>query len=121
MSRGALPLVVPVSCTLVGDYLLVRAALGWLNSSSFEPGVVAFAISGSSMDQSRRWEVQVRGRAEVVPFVVGTAGPPPLPLVENERTTVFRISTELLAGWQHGRSPHNEGVGHVVSTIPTAP
>jgi len=118
MSRNALPLVVPVSCALVGDHLFVRAALGWLGRSPFEPGVVAFAISGSSLDHSRRYEVLVRGRAEVVPFGPATAGPPPLPLVENERTTVFRISMEMLTGWQHSPPPHREGVGRDAWTGP---
>jgi nitroimidazol reductase NimA-like FMN-containing flavoprotein (pyridoxamine 5'-phosphate oxidase superfamily) len=109
LSQGALPLVVPVSCALAGDYLLARAALGWLGRSAFEPGVVAFAISDSSGDQSRMWEVLVRGRAEVIEIVPGTAVPPPLPLVENERTTVFRISMELLTGWQYGPPPPPQG------------
>ena len=46
LSRSALPLVVPVTCVLDGDALLVRARLGLVGKVPPRPGVVAFETAG---------------------------------------------------------------------------
>jgi len=107
LSQGALPMVLPVSCRVNGDSLLVRAAQAVLGAPS-QPGIVAFAASGNSPDQAWRWEVVVQGRAEMVDPALGRdqladfVQPPDLPLLVGDLTTVLRISIELVTGWQFG-------------------
>jgi hypothetical protein len=104
LSCAALPLVAPVTCAVDGDYLLVRAGLGSIGHATVQPGVVAFETSSTSFDQTSRWEVMVRGRAEVVGGT-GPDVPPPLWLIDHEETMVLRIMMELLTGLQYGVPP----------------
>lgn len=104
LSQGALPLVVPVTCALDGDALVVRAGLGLLGRVPRHPGIVAFETSGTNPDGTWRWEVLVQGRAEVLTELAGVKAPPQLDLVESGLTTALRISMELVTGWQYGRS-----------------
>ncbi|HMK96641.1 MAG TPA: pyridoxamine 5'-phosphate oxidase family protein [Acidimicrobiales bacterium] len=104
LSQGALPLVVPVTCAVDGDYLLVRAGRGWLARATFEPGIVAFQTASTSFNQDWRWEVVVQGPAEVLASPAGDV-PPPLPLIPNEMTNVLRIRMEIVTGWQYGSTP----------------
>ena len=99
LSRGALPVVVPVSCSLDGGSLLVRAGPGLLDRVAAQPVVVAFGTTIPSADGSVRWEVLVQGRAELVRSTDNDV-PPRLPLTKNELTTVFRLNLELLTGWE---------------------
>ena len=108
LSRAALPLVAPVTCAVDGDHLLVRAGLGWIGHATVQPGVVAFETSSSSFDHAWRWEVMVRGRAEVV-RATGPDVPPPLWLIGNEQTMVLRIKMELLTGMEYGVPPLTPG------------
>ena len=66
LSRGALPIVLAVSCGIDGESLLVRAGPGSLDRVTAQPGVVAFATTILSVDGTSRWEVLVQGRAENV-------------------------------------------------------
>jgi hypothetical protein len=102
LSRGALPLVVAVTCSLHGDYLLVRVGLGLMGSVPVQPGVVAFEASGPWQDHPGRWEVVVQGRAEVLDEGSAPAVPPPIPLVNAELTVALRVSMELVTGWYYG-------------------
>ncbi len=105
LSQGALPLVVPVTCSVDGDDLLVRAGLGLIGKVPAQPGVVAFQTEGTSPDGSWWWEILVQGRAEVLDERrPGSGGkfPPPLPLVDQSMTTALRISMELFTGRQYG-------------------
>lgn len=111
LSQGALPLVLPVTCLVEGQDLLVRAGLGHLAQSHLapayvEPGIVAFQTAANSLDQSWRWEVLVRGHGVVLePSLSPDRSPSPLPLVADELTAVLRINMELVTGWQYGTSP----------------
>ena len=105
LSQGALPLVVPVTCVVAGEDLLVRAGLGLIGKVPAQPGVVAFQTEGTSPDGSSWWEIMVQGRAEVLDErKVGPRGklPPPLPLVDQGMTAALRISMELFNGRQYG-------------------
>ncbi len=64
LSQNALPFVVPVTCVLDGDALLVRAGLGLLGKVPPRPGVVAFETAGASINGGWRWEVLVQGHCE---------------------------------------------------------
>ena len=66
LSRGALPIVLAVSCGVDDEGLLVRAGPTSLDRLTAQPGVVAFATTIVSVDGNRRWEVLVQGRAETV-------------------------------------------------------
>jgi nitroimidazol reductase NimA-like FMN-containing flavoprotein (pyridoxamine 5'-phosphate oxidase superfamily) len=101
LSRGALPVVVPVTCALGVESLLVRAGPGSLEGFVSQPGVVAFGTSIPGVDQTSRFEVLVQGRAELVSDPV-TGSPPRFPLVDNSLTIVFRVTLELVTGWQFG-------------------
>ena len=105
LSQGALPLVLPVTCAVDGEYLLVRAGVGLLGRAPFQPGIVAFQTAAGNFDHSGRWEVMVQGRAEVLEGPTGPIMPPGIPLVPDEFTTVLRVSMELVTGWQYGGWP----------------
>jgi hypothetical protein len=100
LSRGALPVVLPVTCVLDGESLLVRAGPGSLDRVSPQPGVVAFGTTIPSPDGTCRWEVLVQGRAEMVHRPAADV-PPRLPLINSGLTSVFRITLELLTGWEY--------------------
>jgi len=104
LSRNALPLVVPVSCVLDGDALVVRARLGLVGKVPPRPGVVAFETAGTSINGGWRWEVLVQGHCESTDEGRGQKVPPELTLVDASLTTVLRIRIELLTGWQYGTS-----------------
>ncbi len=101
LSRGALPIVLAVSCGIDGESLLVRVGPGSLDRVTAQLGVIAFATTILSVDATSRWEVLVQGRAEVVQGPAANV-PPLLPLVDSSQTTVFRVTLELLTGWQYG-------------------
>jgi Pyridoxamine 5'-phosphate oxidase len=107
LSRDALPIVVPVSCALDGESLLVRAGPGSLDRVTAQPGVVAFGTTIPSADGSRRWEVLVQGRAELVRHAAPGV-PPRLPLTSIDLTTVFRLTLEVLTGWEHRPVPQSK-------------
>ena len=126
LSRGALPVVLPVTCALDGESLLVRAGPGSLDRLSSQPGVVAFGTTipsdhgpsdhgpsdhgpsdhgpsdhGPSDHGPCRWEILVQGRAERVCHPASNV-PPRFPLINSSLTTVFRVTLELLTGWEYG-------------------
>jgi hypothetical protein len=101
LSRGALPIVLPVSCSLDGESVLLRAGPRSLDRVTAQPGVVAFATTILSGDGTSRWEVLVQGRGENVSSPA-TDVPPQLPLINSSLTIVFRVTLELLTGWQYG-------------------
>lgn len=107
LSQGALPLVLPVTCALDGDHLLMaRAGSGHLAWALSHPGIVAFQTAATSLDGRWRFEVLVRGPATIVGDALLTdQTPPPLPLVATDKTVVLRISMELITGWQYNSSP----------------
>ena len=125
LSQGALPVVLPVTCALDGESLLVRAGPGLLDRLSSQPGVVAFGTTipsdqgpsdqgpsdqgpsdqgpsdqGPSDHGTCRWEILVQGRAERV-CQPASSVPPRFPLINNSLTTVFRVTLELLTGWEY--------------------
>jgi nitroimidazol reductase NimA-like FMN-containing flavoprotein (pyridoxamine 5'-phosphate oxidase superfamily) len=101
LSRGALPVVLPVTCALAAGSLLVRAGPGSLDRLSAQPGVVAFATTILGTGGTSRCEVLVQGRAEIVQFASAEI-PPRLNLINSSLTTVLRVTPELLTGWQFG-------------------
>ena len=105
LSQSALPSVVPVTCVLAGEFLVVRAGPGLLGRAALQPGVVAFATDGSSTDGGSRWEVLVQGHCELTHEGLVLESPPQLTLVEAALTTVLRIRMELIAGWQYEAAP----------------
>jgi hypothetical protein len=109
LSQGALPLVLPVTCALEGDHLLMaRAGSGHLGGALSQPGIVAFQTAATSLDGKWRFEVLVRGPATIVGGdLLAEQTPPPLPLVPTYSTVVLRISMELITGWQYSSSPAN--------------
>jgi Pyridoxamine 5'-phosphate oxidase len=102
LSQSALPSVVPVTCVLDGDLLVVRAGLGLLGRAPLQPGVVAFATDGAGIDGASRWEVLVQGHCELTDERLAPKSPPQLTLVDPRLTTVLRVRTELITGWQYG-------------------
>jgi hypothetical protein len=104
LSRDALPIVVPVSCALDGESLLVRAGPTLLDRVTAHPGIVAFGTTIPSADGTRRWEVLVQGRADLVrqPAI---SVPPLLPLTNTDLTSVFRLALERLTGWEYRPAP----------------
>jgi hypothetical protein len=105
LSQNALPFVVPVTCVLDGDALMVRAGLGLLGKVPLQPGVVAFETGGASIDGRSRWEVLVQGHCELTDEALVLESPPQLTLVEPRLTTVLRMRMELISGWQYDAAP----------------
>jgi Pyridoxamine 5'-phosphate oxidase len=102
LSQSALPFVVPVTCVLHEEALLVRAGRGLLGKVSVQPGVVAFETGEASIDGRSRWEVLVQGRCELTNEGLELKSPPPLTLVDPCLTTVLRMRIEVLVGWEYG-------------------
>jgi Pyridoxamine 5'-phosphate oxidase len=100
LTRGALPIVLPVTCALDGEMVLVRAGPGSLDRITPQPGVVAFGTTIQSPDGTCLWEVLVQGRAETVRHPAADV-PPRLPFINNTLTTVFRVTLDLLTGWEY--------------------
>jgi pyridoxamine 5'-phosphate oxidase-like protein len=105
LSQNALPFVVPVTCVLDGDALVVRAGLGLLGKVPLHPGVVAFETGGASLDGRSRWEVLVQGHCAPTDEGLVSKSPPQLSLVDPGVTRVLRMRTELITGWQYGIAP----------------
>jgi hypothetical protein len=105
LSQNALPFVVPVTCVIDGDALVVRAGLGLLGKVPLQPGVVAFETGGASIDGRSRWEVLVQGHCELTDEGLVLESPPQLTLVEPRLTTVLRMRMELITGWQYDAAP----------------
>jgi hypothetical protein len=105
LSQNALPFVVPVTCVIDGDALVVRTGLGLLGKVPLQPGVVAFETGGASIDGRSRWEVLVQGHCELTHEGLVLESPPQLTLVEPALTTVLRIRMELITGWQYDAAP----------------
>jgi hypothetical protein len=91
-----------VACVLDGDILVVRAGPGLLGRAPLQPGVVAFATDGVSSDGGSRWEVLVQGHCELTDERLAPKSPPQLTLLDPRLTTVLRVRTELITGWQYG-------------------
>jgi hypothetical protein len=102
LSQSALPLIVPVSCVLDGDALVVRARLGLVGKVPLKPGVVAFETAAASINGGWRWEVLVQGHCELVDGGLAPKNPPQLALVDPSLTTVLWMRMERLTGWQYG-------------------
>jgi hypothetical protein len=102
LSHSALPLVVPVTCVLDGDALIVRAQLGLVGKVPREPGVVALETAGASSNGAWRWEVLVQGHCELADEGLTPKSPPQLTLVDPSLTTVLRMRMERLYGWHYG-------------------
>jgi hypothetical protein len=109
LSQSALPFVVPVTCVIDGDALVVRAGPGLLGRAPLQPGVVAFATDGASTDGGSRWEVLVQGHCELTDECLALKSPPQLTLVDPRLTTVLRVRTELITGWQYGDGAGSSG------------
>jgi hypothetical protein len=109
LSQSALPFVVPVTCVLDGDVLVVRAGLGLLGRAPLQPGVVAFETDGESVDGTLRWEVLVQGHCEPTDDSVTPKSPPRLTFVAGRLTTVLRVRMELVTGWRYGAAPASVG------------
>ncbi|HUC13031.1 MAG TPA: pyridoxamine 5'-phosphate oxidase family protein [Acidimicrobiales bacterium] len=116
LSQNALPFVVPVTCVLDGDALVVRAGLGLLGKVPLHLGVVAFETGGASVDGRSRWEVLVQGHCEPTDEGLVSKSPPQLSLIDPGVTTVLRMRMELITGWQYGIAPpslaHLAAKGH---------
>jgi hypothetical protein len=102
LSQSALPFVVPVTCVLDGDALVVRAGRELLGKVPMQPGVVAFETGQAALDGRSRWEVLVQGRCELTDEGLAPKSPPQLALVDPALTTVLRMRMEVLIGWQYG-------------------
>jgi len=105
LSQNALPLVVPATYIVDGDHLVARVGPGVLLRPGPSGGVVAFQTASAHLEEAWRWDVVVQGRAEVLASTPARATPPPLPLVDNDLTTIVRIGMELMTGWQYGEPP----------------
>lgn len=104
LSRNALPVVILVTCALDGESLLVRAGPGSIDKFTPHPGIVVFGTTiPGGVDGTNRCEVLVQGRAEVESDPAADV-PPRFPLINSALTTVFRVTLELVTGWQLGPS-----------------
>jgi hypothetical protein len=101
LSRAALPIVLPVNCAVDGGLLLVRVGPGSFDQAAPQPGVVAFGTVIPRTDGAGRWEVLVQGRAELVHHGISDI-PHKLAFVNNSLTVVFRVTLELVTGWEYG-------------------
>jgi len=84
----AVPIIIPVSFTLFGEDVVFSPGLGEGFSRAVANSVVAFETDCVGSDGSVRWDVQVTA--------VATA------ITGQGRAAGFRLSTEIITGWQAG-------------------
>lgn len=87
-SMRAVPVIIPVTFTLVGDDVVFDPGSGERVSAAIANCVVAFETDQIGAAGHREWDVHVTGVAREV----HRQGPSPL----------FRLSAEMIAGWQAG-------------------
>jgi nitroimidazol reductase NimA-like FMN-containing flavoprotein (pyridoxamine 5'-phosphate oxidase superfamily) len=85
----AVPIIIPVSFTLVGEEVVFTPGLGEGLSRAVTDAVVAFETDHAGVDGHLGWGVHVTGVA------MSTTSETDVP--------TFRLSTEIIAGWRaHG-------------------
>ncbi len=82
----AVPVIIPVTFTLFGDDIIFMHNHGEVLTRAVAGSVIAFEADHLGSDGRANWEVHVTGVA------TNLAGP--------TRTSEFRLSSELVAGWQ---------------------
>ena len=81
----AVPIIIPVAFTLVGEVLVFTPGSGEVLSRTVENSVVAFETDQRGSDGHAAWEVHVTGVATT--------------LTDNANAPGFRLSSEIMTGW----------------------
>jgi nitroimidazol reductase NimA-like FMN-containing flavoprotein (pyridoxamine 5'-phosphate oxidase superfamily) len=84
----AVPIIIPVSFTLVGEDIVFRPGMGEGLSRAVADSVVAFEADHVGSDGRATWGVHVTGMART--FTRASHAPD------------FRLSTEIVTGWREG-------------------
>jgi uncharacterized protein len=102
LSVGALPVILPVNYTLVGDRILVCTARGTKLAAATHDQVVAFQVDDFDSEGSTGWSVLVRGIASEVtdPRVLANARRVPVTpwAVDGIADRYVTITTEVISG-----------------------
>lgn len=101
VSKGALPIVVPVAYTLDDQHLWVFAGPGLDHPAPWRHEVVALHAGAAEADGRWLWSVVVQGRAENV----ATGELPPDTAhrqVTPPASRCLRLSMDVVTGWQFG-------------------
>jgi nitroimidazol reductase NimA-like FMN-containing flavoprotein (pyridoxamine 5'-phosphate oxidase superfamily) len=87
-SMRAIPVIIPVTFTLVGDEVVFKHGYGEALTPAVAGSVIAFETDHPGSNGRTEWEVHVTGVA-TIQSSSGEAGG-------------FRLSSELMTGWQAG-------------------
>lgn len=102
VSKGALPIVVPVGYTIEDAHLWVFAGPGLDHPAPWRHEVVALHAGAAEPDGRWLWSVVVQGRAENVATgepAPGTPRPDGTPVPPSR---CLRLSMDVVTGWQFG-------------------
>jgi nitroimidazol reductase NimA-like FMN-containing flavoprotein (pyridoxamine 5'-phosphate oxidase superfamily) len=84
----AVPVIIPVTFTLFGDDVVFSPGLGEGLSHAIANSVIAFGTDHVGSDGRAVWNVHVTGVAR--------------PLTHDTEASDFRLSSEIITGWQAG-------------------
>lgn len=82
----AVPVIIPVTFTMVGDDVLFDPGQAERVSRAVTDRVVAFETDHVGSDGRTEWDVHVTGVAQAP--------------CQEERTSAFRLSSKVIAGWR---------------------
>lgn len=121
VSVEALPAILPVHCTLVGDGVVFPAVAGGELEAAVRDAVVA--LEADHLDAEEGWSVVVTGVASEVrdPEQRELLQGPPVPAgAQGERRCFFRIPVEIVSGRRIMRPPMHVPVGERLIRLPVA-
>jgi nitroimidazol reductase NimA-like FMN-containing flavoprotein (pyridoxamine 5'-phosphate oxidase superfamily) len=87
-SMRAIPVIIPVSFTLVGDEVVFKHGYGEALTPAVAGSVIAFETDHLGSDGRTEWEVHVTGVATT--------------LSKRTEACGFRLSSQIVTGWQAG-------------------
>lgn len=121
LSVHALPVVLPVNFTLVGDGILIRTGAGSKFDQACDQAVVGFEIDGYDSMTQTGWSVLVQGHARVLqsPAELADAHRAGLtPWGNPSADTFIKVSLDIVTGRRLGGWYWPHGLPHVPHPAP---
>ncbi len=101
ISIGALPVVLPISYSLLGEDVVFRTGTGSKLRAAINNSVVAFEVDEVDIEQGAAWSVLVTGMADEItsPQEIEKAAALPLRLwISTEPSFLIKIRSDIVTG-----------------------